>query len=525
MSNGRYRTLKVFDHKEWLVDCPIKIEKSQLLFDNQKELIVLQVKMFNLSQKVIRAVYLDVKCFDDAMDYVNEYNDISYQGVNAFSHTLFGDRQANYLEESNISNVKIVISKVVYENNEVWRNDKKEIGILLPEPKLLNVNDELYKQIIREFEGKDVKPKFWFEDNEDYWRCACGQANMHDSLECGQCSTKKSWLENKFDKEYLLENIKEYKEAQLLTQLQTEKKNKKRSLIIMISIVIYYILLIIFYIKGRAILQESGYNLTGFGKKVTIITFVVPIIILIIYKIVISRVIQKRTGEKIKKKIAISKNKKVVIICFGIFIASIMIYIGNEIYYDNKSLNELVQKGNIRRIEKFLEEGNDVDEADENGITALNLAIKNGNEKIVKCLVDNGADVNYIDSDERSILQNAKQQGNNIITDFLIKNGAKETGDYIDVISGLAIEKIKINDKVYDGYKFCEFTTKNITKKNINYIKYEIIFYKNGVKMDNREYVWDLVVEPGESNTMTTCNTLPYTVDYDDVKIKVVKVN
>lgn len=272
-------------------------------------------------------------------------------------------------------------------------------------------------------------------------------------------------------------------------------------------------------------LQENGYNLNGFGKKIVIIAFIAPIIIFTIYKIVISHIRQKRTVAKMKKEIIVKKKrKKVVIIFFGVSIIIIMMYVGNKLFKNN-SLNELVEKGNVRRIERFLEEGNDVNEVDENGITALNVAINNGNEEIIKYLVENGADVNYIDLEEKSILQIAKEKNNSAITDFLIEKGAKETGKYIDIISGLAIEKIEINDKVYDGYKFCEFTTKNITKKNINYVKYEIILYKNGVKIDSREYVWDLVIEPGKSNTMTTCNTLPYTVEYDDVKIKIAKIN
>jgi len=130
-----------------------------------------------------------------------------------------------------------------------------------------------------------------------------------------------------------------------------------------------------------------------------------------------------------------------------------------------------------------------------------------------------------MNSSEKSILQIAMGKNNNSIINYLIENGAKKTGKYIDIISGVAIEKIEIKDKIYDGTKFCEFTTKNITKNNINYIKYGIGFYNDSVKVDSREYVWDLVIKAGESNKMTSCNTQPSTVDYDEVKITIIEIN
>lgn len=223
MSNDRYKMLKVFEHAEWLEGCPIRIEKSKLLLDNQKNQITLQVKMFNLSEKVIRAVYLDIECFDDDMDYVTKYIDIPYQGLNVFPQASFGDRQENYFEESNIGNVKIIISKVVFEDDKVWAN-------------------------------------------------------------------------NHLGKDYLLEEKKKHDELEPI-HIHAEKEHKKSRAII-ISTVIYYILLIVFYIKSISMLQENGYNLSGLGKKVVIIAFIVPIIIFTIYKIVISKIRQKKYKEQ-----------------------------------------------------------------------------------------------------------------------------------------------------------------------------------------------------------------------------------
>jgi len=44
MTNERYKILKLTEHKEWLAESPVKIEKGQLLFDNQSNKTILQIK-------------------------------------------------------------------------------------------------------------------------------------------------------------------------------------------------------------------------------------------------------------------------------------------------------------------------------------------------------------------------------------------------------------------------------------------------------------------------------------------------
>ena len=228
MGIERYKIIRTFEHKDWLKDAPIKIEKSQLLLDTLINHTVLQIKMFNLSDEIIRSVYLDINCFDDAMDYVKSLVDINYLSVDVKPQSNFGDRQPIILESLQIANVEIIIKKVVFTDGAVWRNDDKKVGISLPEQLLINTQDVLYEQIVREFKGKNTKPYYWIENNEDNWRCTCGQANSWTTVKCGYCGTEKDWLEKHLNKDYLIEEDREYQEKELMRKKkELEEKHIK----------------------------------------------------------------------------------------------------------------------------------------------------------------------------------------------------------------------------------------------------------------------------------------------------------
>jgi len=229
MEKERYKIIKLVEHKEWLKDAPIKIEKSQLLFDTEKNTTLLQIKMFNLSEKIIKSVYLDVNCFDDTNEFIKAITDVTYLVLEAQPQTDFGDRQPVPLESLQVASVEIIISKVIFTDGTVWNNSDKEAGIILAEQEVIDHNDDLYEQIKREFIGKKTIPCYWFENSENFWRCTCGQANSNDVLTCGYCGIEKAWLEKHLNKDYLLKQSRRYQEAELLQKKKEEEYIQKKA--------------------------------------------------------------------------------------------------------------------------------------------------------------------------------------------------------------------------------------------------------------------------------------------------------
>jgi len=170
---------------------------------------------------------LDVDCFDAANDFLSSLNDVVIQGVEAKPHSNFGDRQPIILEYSNTSNVKITIGKVVFVDDNVWRNEEKNPGTVLPDQKIIDQNDPLYGQVIRECSEKNIMPVYWFESMDDYWRCTCGQPNKLDLLRCGYCQTEKEWLRQCFDKQYLTEANARFMESEEIRIIEDKKRQEE----------------------------------------------------------------------------------------------------------------------------------------------------------------------------------------------------------------------------------------------------------------------------------------------------------
>ena len=85
------------------------------------------------------------------------------------------------------------------------------------------------------------------------------------------------------------------------------------------------------------------------------------------------------------------------------------------------SLLNAVKKGNVNAVKKLLNNGANVNRADnENGITPLLTASRNGHTEVVKLLLNKGADVNKADKNGRTPLWNASGEGHTKVVKVLL---------------------------------------------------------------------------------------------------------
>ena len=68
--------------------------------------------------------------------------------------------------------------------------------------KILWQTDPLYETVRRECEGV-VEARYFPDETEEGWRCACGQINLPEAKACGGCGCSREWLNKHFDREYL----------------------------------------------------------------------------------------------------------------------------------------------------------------------------------------------------------------------------------------------------------------------------------------------------------------------------------
>ncbi|RDY10026.1 Ankyrin-1, partial [Mucuna pruriens] len=87
-------------------------------------------------------------------------------------------------------------------------------------------------------------------------------------------------------------------------------------------------------------------------------------------------------------------------------------------------LSVAARKGEVRSIQKLLENGAGVDGRDQHGWTALHRASFKGRIEAVKVLVEKGVDVDAKDKEGYTALHCAAESGHADVTEFLVKKGA-----------------------------------------------------------------------------------------------------
>jgi TolA-binding protein len=192
---------KIFSLKPNLfkVGSPVVIKAGALLLDNNTNKLLLQIKIENIDNKTIVAVFIDVKCVNVAGENVNGVENFQYLDLNVGRNTCFGEKTPIVLPESTTRSVVISIKKVVFADGTIWTNDNKEVFEPLPLLVAINsIGGERVGQLHREAKNANISTTFANLPLEieqfAIWVCSCGAFNKNNETSCFNCKVDKNWL-------------------------------------------------------------------------------------------------------------------------------------------------------------------------------------------------------------------------------------------------------------------------------------------------------------------------------------------
>ena len=223
MANERYKHLSDIVQETFILGCPVAIEKGALLSDTVNNTTILRLRLKNASKKSIKFLSISAFMYDDANDSLikSKFQEFAYLDLAVKPQDSFGDNQANILLDPNTRKVKIIFNKVVFTNEEVWRNDAQEIGVNFPEQELIEkIGSDLLSQCKREFESSGMSGvsfqniKFIPILQDEYWQCSCGFPNNNEDKSCLYCGMNKEWIFKNTDIIGLTQKLKEYNKKQ-----------------------------------------------------------------------------------------------------------------------------------------------------------------------------------------------------------------------------------------------------------------------------------------------------------------------
>lgn len=272
----RYTIFKIIDVDKFYKSWPIEIQKIAITKDNREDKLLLQVKMCNITNKKIKAVYLTGETFDDSFDKIGEVECI-YQDLDVNEEQTFGDEEPVVLNDKTIRNVELKINKIVYEDGSIFRGDLEEEPLLFPQDS--NIEDEeLFEEYKRINQNKSqYEVKNYPTQTEEYWKCCCGRVNHNDIDVCTRCERDRDYIyksanhdflvtsKNAYEEEVKIEEEKRLEQERIKKEEEKaakEIKDKKNKKIFLIAAVVASIFLL-----GMIVSNFSNVNYKVTSKK------------------------------------------------------------------------------------------------------------------------------------------------------------------------------------------------------------------------------------------------------------------
>ncbi|MDE7293195.1 MAG: tetratricopeptide repeat protein [Oscillospiraceae bacterium] len=204
----RYNRLFRSDETEYFESSPVIIEAKALLYDNETDKNIAQVKFINISSKNITAVFADITAYDPSREVVEKVSH-TYIDLAVKRDENFGAKSPAALNNKPSRSFDVVIRKVVFGDESVWENNGYEKNII-PKPKDLTEyfgNDCLTEQY-RKRHGASAK--YVPQKISDIWICACGKINHSEEGECFSCKQSFSALTESLDVDGLTSDCYNY---------------------------------------------------------------------------------------------------------------------------------------------------------------------------------------------------------------------------------------------------------------------------------------------------------------------------
>lgn len=181
----RYSKLFALSENLYASGSPVVIAAGALLKDNQTGKVIAQLKLRNISKKVIKAAKVCISPLDTVGKPLGDAVYYQYLDLNAKRDEDFGQKAAIALPNAATRSFAASVEEVAFMDNTVW-TATGEPWKMLPQPQPIGLihGAEMEKQFRIKY-GSDCKNLLLTE--RDLWFCVCGALNHNTEAECHAC--------------------------------------------------------------------------------------------------------------------------------------------------------------------------------------------------------------------------------------------------------------------------------------------------------------------------------------------------
>ena len=271
------RYTKVFDLPKnmYAENAPIVISAGALLKDNQTGTILAQLKIKNITNKVIKAAKISILSFDTVGKQIGDETNHEYLDLSFGRDYEFGQKVPIILSNNSTRSFSVTVNEIIFTDNSIWNYGGEEWAALKEAKKLTSIlsDSEAVKQFKIEY---GEKCEYEAAEDKDIWICSCGKINKKEESKCFSCGCSLQILKN-VDLAKLNENkdIRVAKEKEQATQASA-KRNKLIAIISAICIVVIALSIVISnhskkvntYNEGIALLQSDSIDDINNGVEI-----------------------------------------------------------------------------------------------------------------------------------------------------------------------------------------------------------------------------------------------------------------
>ena len=174
---------------------PIIIKAGALLKDNESNWLIAQLKLQNISNKIVKLAKVEINLLDSVGRYIEPSITFDYLDLTAARGDDFGTQTPIRISNPAVRSYTAKVVEVGFSDNTVW-NGAAGAWVALPaQSHILSVvgNEAAlygYKSLFGAGADKAVC------DYDDLWMCACGKINHFDEERCYSCNASHAELKN-----------------------------------------------------------------------------------------------------------------------------------------------------------------------------------------------------------------------------------------------------------------------------------------------------------------------------------------
>lgn len=201
---------------------PVLISAGALLKDNQTGKILAQLKIKNITNKVIKAARISILSFDTVGNLIDGETNHEYLDLSAVRYDEFGQKTPIILPNNSTRSFSVKVIEVIFDDNSTWNYCGEEWAPLKEATKLASIfsDSESIKQFKLEY-GENCE--YMASEEKDIWICSCGKINKKEELTCFNCNNSLAVLKN-IDFAKLVDS----KNARIENEKEEKAQNRKK---------------------------------------------------------------------------------------------------------------------------------------------------------------------------------------------------------------------------------------------------------------------------------------------------------